>query len=87
MKRPKIKFKLENTIKSRTKEQHQAEAKLAELKVATQKKQKSQFHQLVDMSGIDVDFNDDEHVVLKYKEKEHKLDASTLTHFQLTSLF
>ena len=50
------------------------------------KNELSKYHQLVDMSGMKIEFSD-EHAVLTYKAKDHKLSASTLTKFKPSSLF
>ena len=60
--------------------------KLEQMKREIKKNEALRYHQIVDMTGITIDFNND-NVSITYKENEHSLTGHNLKDFSVEKLF
>ena len=77
---------LENEIKRKTSEKNKSMEKLEQMKREIKKNETLRYHQIVDMTGITIDFDND-NVSVIYKEKEHSLTVHSLKDFSVEKLF
>ena len=77
---------LENEIKAKTLEKKNSMEKLEQMKREIKKNEMSRYHQIVDMTGMTVNFVNDD-VSITYKEKEHLLTKNNLGQFSVQTLF
>merc|ERR1712168_141753 len=77
---------LENEIKTKTIKKKNVTEKLDQMKREIKKNEMSRYHQIVDMTGMTVNFINDD-VSITYKEKEHILTRHNLRQFSVRTLF
>ena len=77
---------LENEIKKKTSEKNKSMEKLEQMKREIKKNEALRYHQIVDMTGITIEFDND-NVSIICKEKEQSLTGHNLKDFSVEKLF